>query len=317
MNKPTFPQGSQWRLWDLHVHTPESFENGYAGDWSRFLNELEALPNEFRVIGVNDYLFLDGYRRLMAEKKDNGRLKNIELLLPVVEFRIAKFAGVEFRKTTRINLHVIFSERVGADIIQEQFLNALSSSYSLDSKVTDVTWSGVITKASLTQLGADIKARIPPGKLSGFGSDLKEGFRSLNISEEKIFSVLAKSTFLRGQYLTALGKSEWDKLNWTEGSIAEKKDIINRVNFVFTSAETPESFSAAKKALSDQQVNSRLLDCSDAHYFADSKMKDRIGNCFTWIKSDPTFDGLAETLPEFEERVFVGEKPLILERVRH
>jgi ABC-type lipoprotein export system ATPase subunit len=279
------------------------------------MSELEALPPQFKVLGINDYLFLDGYRRLVSEKKENGRLKNIDLLLPVIEFRIAKFAGVEFRNTTRINLHVIFSDLLGADVIQAQFLNALSSSYSLDSGATGITWSGVVTRESLAKLGADVKASVPPEKLPAFGSDLIEGFRNLNISEREIFSLLEKNTFLQGNCLTALGKSEWDKLNWTDGSIAEKKDIINGVNFVFTSAENAESFTSGKKALIDQNVNSRLLDCSDAHYFADSKMKDRIGNCLTWIKSDPTFDGLAQTLTEFEERVFVGEKPSILERV--
>jgi ABC-type lipoprotein export system ATPase subunit len=289
--------------------------NGYAGNWPRFLDELEALPKQFKVLGINDYLFLDGYCRLVIEKRDNGRLRNIELLLPVIEFRIAKFAGVEFRNTTRINLHVIFSDLLGADLIQAQFLNALSSKYCLDSTATGITWSGVVTKESLARLGADVKASVPPEKLAAFGSDLIEGFRNLNISEKEIFSLLEENTFLRGQCLTALGKSEWDKLNWTEGSIAEKKDVINGVNLIFTSAENPEAFTCARKALLDQRVNSRLLDCSDAHHFTESKLNNRIGNCFTWIKSDPTFDGLAQTLTEFEERVFVGERPLILERV--
>lgn len=315
MNVPQFPQGSQWRIWDLHVHTPESLVNGYAGNWSRFLDELEALPPPFKVLGINDYLFLDGYRRLIAEKKDNGRLKNIELLLPVIEFRIAKFAGVEFRNTTRINLHVIFSDLLGPDVIEAQFLSALNSKYCLDASATRVTWSGVVTRESLAKLGADIKASVPPEKRTAFQGDLIEGFRNLNISESTIFSVLQGNTFLRGHYLTAVGKSEWDKLDWTEGSIAEKKGVINSVNFVFTSAENSTTFANAKSALVAQNVNSRLLDCSDAHHFADSEMKDRVGNCLTWLKSDPTFDGLAQTLTEFSERVFVGSKPLMMERV--
>ncbi|GAA2811555.1 hypothetical protein GCM10010522_31680 [Kribbella solani] len=38
------------RIWDLHVHTPASIVQGYGGDneetWSRFLDELESLPDE-------------------------------------------------------------------------------------------------------------------------------------------------------------------------------------------------------------------------------------------------------------------------------
>ncbi len=39
------PGGTEWRIWDLHVHTPSSLVNGYGADddetWERFLTELE------------------------------------------------------------------------------------------------------------------------------------------------------------------------------------------------------------------------------------------------------------------------------------
>lgn len=47
-----------------------------------------------------------------------------------------------------------------------------------------------------------------------------------------------------------------------------------------------------------------LLDCSDAHSFADQiELKDRLGNCKTWIKADTTFEGLKQILFEPEDRV--------------
>lgn len=46
------------------------------------------------------------------------------------------------------------------------------------------------------------------------------------------------------------------------------------------------------------------MDCSDAHSFADQiELKDRLGNCKTWIKADTTFEGLKQILFEPEERV--------------
>ena len=79
------PRGSLWRKWDLHVHTPASIVHQYDGvdAWPQFLTEIESLAPEFKVIGVNDYIFLDGYRRILAEKAA-GRLKNIDLFLPVM-----------------------------------------------------------------------------------------------------------------------------------------------------------------------------------------------------------------------------------------
>ena len=44
-----YAAGSEWRKWDLHVHTPSSIVNGYGGDWDRFLAKIENLPQEFSV----------------------------------------------------------------------------------------------------------------------------------------------------------------------------------------------------------------------------------------------------------------------------
>ena len=63
-----------------------------------------SFPQDFSVIGINDYLFLDGYRKVI-EFKSRGRLKNIDTFLPVLEFRLARFAGTE-EKLRRINYHV-------------------------------------------------------------------------------------------------------------------------------------------------------------------------------------------------------------------
>ena len=143
------PKGSIWRKWDLHVHTPASLKNGYNGDWNRFIQELEELPVDFAVIGVNDYLFLDGYKKLKTEKQTSGRLKNIHALFPVVEFRIKKFAGVEFRDTTRVNLHIIFDPDLDASVIESQFLNTIQSAYTLAPNCSGPTWNGVVTRESL------------------------------------------------------------------------------------------------------------------------------------------------------------------------
>lgn len=309
MTRNFYPKGSEWRKWDLHVHTPASLKSHYGGDWDRFISELENLPSDFAVIGINDYMFLDGYKKLKDEVKNNGRLKNIQALFPVVEFRIKKFAGVQFRDTTRINLHVIFDPDLDADVIESQFLNSIKSAYTLAPNCSCPTWQGVVTPESLAALGAAIKKSIPKDKLTEYGTDLEEGFNNLNVDEDVLFTQLENNSFLRGHYIIAVGKSEWDKIAWDDTSIAEKKDIINKAQFVFTASASVEAFRNAKAKLIAQSVNSLLLDCSDAHSFTDSKDKDRLGNCFTWIKADPTFKGLRQVINEPQERCFVGEMP--------
>lgn len=309
-----YPKGAEWRKWDLHVHTPLSVYQNYGGDseetWEKYIKDLESLPPEFSVIGVNDYFFIDGYKRLLHEKEFNGRLAGLSLL-PVVEFRIEKFAGIQFGSLKRINLHVIFSDDVPCETIQSQFLNTLEQSYTLE---TGGDWSRSITPESVEELGATIKRSVPNDQLHKYGSDLSEGFNNLNVKEERIFDALKKDCF-SGKYLIAIGKTEWAELRWSKASIATKKSIINDADIVFTSAESVESFMEAKSQLTNQGVNDLLLDCSDAHDFSSSEDKDRIGKCFTWLKADPTFDGLKQAINEPQDRVFVGGFPPLLERV--
>ena len=118
-----FPRGSEWRKWDLQVHTPASLIHNYSGanPWDRFIQELEELPAEFKVIGINDYIFLDGYKRILEERA-KGRLANIDLFLPVIELRLDKFGGSQGH-LSRVNYHFIFSDELTPELIEQQFLN--------------------------------------------------------------------------------------------------------------------------------------------------------------------------------------------------
>ena len=303
-------KGSEWNIWDLHVHTPASLVHNYeAGDdcdvWERYIRDLESLPKEIKVLGINDYLFIDGYKKVL-EYKVQGRLQNIELILPVVEFRLSQFGGN--RQFSRVNFHVIFSNEVDADVIQAQFLNALHNKYQIAHEHDSMSWGGVITKESLEDLGRRIIASVPEAEKANYGSALIEGFNNLNLSYRDIMEVLGHAPqYFEGKYLTAIGKTEWADIKWNDGSIAEKKNIINSVDFVFTAAESVDSYNAALKSLTDSKVNNRLLDCSDAHRNISSTDKDCLGNCRCWIKAETTFEGLKQVLYEPEERKFVSQ----------
>ncbi|MDA3889834.1 MAG: hypothetical protein PF443_13795 [Allgaiera sp.] len=85
-------RGSEWRRWDLHVHTPESRLGSPFGGvtWEQYVTALETAAKEAQisVIGVTDYMTLDGYEKLFTEKSANGRLGTVDLLIPNIEFRM-------------------------------------------------------------------------------------------------------------------------------------------------------------------------------------------------------------------------------------
>ncbi len=306
-----YSRGSIWRKWDLHVHTPCSLNQEYGGDtvevWEKFISDLEKLPKEFKVIGINDYIFLDGYKKVIDFKK-KGRLPNIDLILPVIELRIDKLGSVGDKAWKKVNFHVIFSNEVTVEQIEQQFLNAITHSHVLSPDYSDLNFSGVITRESLIDFGNKIKES-SSGNVSG--SDISVGFNNITYGYEKLLSAL-NSTYFTNKFLTAVGKTEWDSLRW-DGSVSDKKTIINKANLVFISSESPDKFEIAKNKLKEQNVNYNLIDCSDAHSFSSAKdtkdnyIKDRIGKCFTWIKADPSFEGLKQIIYEPEDRVRIQE----------
>src|ERR1700733_12269747 len=317
-------RGSDWIRCDLHVHTPASCYHQY-GDaqdpaiWERFLKDLEALPSDFKIIGINDYLTVDGYERILLEKQ-NGRLANIDCLLPVIEFRLNRLVGNE--KTKRLNYHVIFSDAVGLDTIRTQFLSALSPKYTLETGAQHPSWSGILSNDSLKQLGRLIKEQSPDNISLQDQSDWDVGFNNFNVDYGRLQEILEFTCF-RDRVITAIGKGEWDQFKWDGGGASEKRTLINEADLVFTAAPSVSAYDASRQALIQRKVNSCLLDCSDAHYFSDSTQPNRVGNCFTWIKAEPSFDGLRQVLFEPEGRLFISEsnpdkKPpyQVIERIR-
>ena len=307
----TTSSSSYWSKWDLHVHTPKSFNHKYRTDgdvWETFIQDLESLPVEYKVIGINDYLSVAGYQEVLREKQ-RGRLTNIQLFLPVIELRLNKFGGTESR-LSKVNLHVIFSDELSAETIQNGFLNSLTSTFCLlpdyQDKV-DKSFFGCLCEEDITELGRKVKASVPTSELSNYGSDFEEGFNNFTVNFKDVVEILKRDTF-KGKFLLAVGKTEWANIRWKGGAIADKKDVINNCHFVFTSSENPEKCNLVRNNLIENNVNGCLLDCSDAHNYSSSPDKDRIGNSFTWIKAKPSFEGLMYVLTDYEDRVFRNER---------
>ncbi len=310
-------RGTAWRIWDLHVHTPASIVQHYGADtdetWAQFIDELEALPEDMTVIGINDYWFLNGYKRVVEARK-SGRLQNLDAIFPVIELRLDHFGGTD-GKLARVNLHVIFDPDLDPDLIQAQFINALQPKMKLAPSHASLSWQGVITRNSLTDLGHRIKESVPAEHLSNYDSDLREGFNNLNVALDDVQTILAGSYF-KGRALIGIGKTEWRDIKWNDQSIAAKKNVINSAQFIFTAYEDTTRWQADVEDLRNSNVTHQLLDCSDAHHFSSSDQHMRLGACQTWLNTTPTLAGLAYAIEEFERRVYVGLEPPALARMR-
>ena len=132
-------KGSEWRKWDLHIHTPETrLNNQFTEGWEPYITVIEQ--SDVSVIGVTDYLSVKNYFKVKNYKQEKGRLENIQLILPNVELRLQDST----EKERGINYHIIFSPEVDS-YIESHFLSKLSFEYG------DRTYYA--TDRDLTELG--------------------------------------------------------------------------------------------------------------------------------------------------------------------
>lgn len=270
--------------------------------WERYIKELEGLPPEVRVLGVNDYLHIRGYERLL-KAKEQGRLPRIELLLPMVELRIDLFAG--HGKLRRVNYHVLFSNELTVDQIRGFFVQRLMLDLDLGGK--EPYGSGASTDEELIELGRAYKASIPQEKRPDI-SDIDAGFASATYALDEVRKLLNTSRF-KGKVLQGLGLNEWKDLRWDGAGGAQKKDIACRSDFILVASPSPGDAVKHRQQLVADGISTPLLHASDAHYFSDAEVSNRIGTGYGWLKAAPSFDGLRYALRRSDERTYIGERP--------
>lgn len=103
-----FERGAEWRRWDLHVHTPASYlGNSFTGvTWDDYVDALESAASHHKiaVIGITDYMTIDGYEILRTKQRDasNRRLEDV-LLIPNIEFRCSP----QTKEGQALNIHLL------------------------------------------------------------------------------------------------------------------------------------------------------------------------------------------------------------------
>ncbi|MEM6719561.1 MAG: TrlF family AAA-like ATPase [Bacteroidota bacterium] len=296
-------RGSEWRIWDLHIHTPKSIKQNYNDNeegWEKFISSLENLPADVKVIGITDYYFIDGYEKVMDYKLNKNRLKNIEKIFPILEFRVDTFGTASESRLQKINLHILF------DINEADLRNEINKVKS--------EFIGLIP---ITKLDRHKTKMLSIENFSQeAGGDLHEGFSNFIPPTEKVFELL-NSTQWKGRTFLFLGYKEWSNLEKNQQLKPFKEDLYSRVDAFFSNNVATNQ---KNQSWLNEYGNKRLLHSLDIHGFdlLDTYQFSKDGNkvessnyhCHTWIKSDPTFEGLKQIIYEPEHRVKIqSHKP--------
>ena len=251
--------------------------------WENFITSLEQLPHDVKVIGITDYYFIDGYERVM-DYKFKGRLSNISKIFPILEFRIDTFGSGNENRLQKINLHILFNvdeNNLNNELktIREEFIDQIKIS-SLDIHRTKK-----LSKENFINIAGDLQA----------------GFNSLIPSTKEVLNIIESDTWKNKVFLF-LGYKEWSNLEKNQQIKPLKEDLYSKVGAFFSS--NANNIEKNQQWL-NEFGNKRLLHSLDIHSF--DNLKEENYYCHTWIKADPTFEGLKQIIYEYGERVKIQE----------
>ena len=101
-------RGSEWRRWDLHLHTASSYDYGYKGDDADQLLCDALHSNEIAAVAITDHFLIDA-----------NRIRHLRSIAPDIVF----FPGVELRTdkgANNLHLIMIFSSRILQHVIRNR-----------------------------------------------------------------------------------------------------------------------------------------------------------------------------------------------------
>lgn len=322
-----FERGSEWRRWDLHVHTKGTAKNDnfVSKSFDEFCVTFfkKAFAEKVYAVGITDYFNIENYKQVLNfvtridgmsdfTPEERTFIKEM-LILPNVELRMLPVTD----KGRLVNIHCIFNPSFIKDI-DNDFFNEIKMSSS--GKKYQMNKTGLIS------LGKNIDSA-----LDDDGAH-KKGLSTFVVSQDSLQSLLDTNKNFRDNTLIIVSNSNNDGASAFQKhyDLFEKADVssldgvrkfiyeISQV--IFSSNDKDRNYFIGKGGTDDPKtVVSKcgsLKPCihgSDAH--TEEKLFKPDEDSFCWIKADLTFDGLKQIVYEPEDRVFVGQIPPILSHV--
>lgn len=326
-----YPKGSVWRKWDLHVHSPLSLLNNQfpklptgEPDWESFLSGLEA--SDLAVLGVTDYFTIDGYKKI-REFKQAGRLASVHAIFPNVEFRLNTLVSGrrDGSNQKRLNLHVIFSDEVSPQDIEEHFLHDLHFYYEGNPQDRDETRK--LKLSNIEALGARLIQEHQP-----FQDRTAREIGAMNIvvAHEEITKLLSGDSRFKDKYFIVFPEELFNLIDWDGQDHHVRKSILQKSDMVFTSNRNTISWCLGRDPytagpiafMSEFKTLKPCVHGSDAHKIeeigrpcarraeATHRCTEPFQDChfrYCWIKADPTFEGLKQIIYEPADRVRIQQ----------
>lgn len=312
--------GSEWRKWDLHVHTPASFHwrgerlpDGPQEARDKVLSDVVDAMNatDVAVFGIMDYWTFDGFIAIRDYLRRHPQ-KARKCILPGIEVR------VEAPTNFRLNCHAIFSEAISDDSLRE-FLATLQFR-----GLKKAPTRGAFIELGRA-LGTDKRAvhGMPDAKDTDEEKMHLLGLKTAELTRDSFEDAIAKFSkdgclfILPFDTSDGAAKLDWKKHSFSDISLMQSADVFE--------AKDPELIDLfLGRGNADAELGANFLKSlggrfkpvvrgSDAHAIGEygKYPNDKI----TWLKADPNFAGLKQVCHEPGERCWIGLKPPKLESV--
>lgn len=327
MVKSKYPRGSEWRKWDLHIHTPASFHwdgqkfnsDPNSPDNTRLIDEMIHALNaaEPAVFAIMDYWTFDGWFALKRRLAQSGAPKLEKTVFPGIELRlVAPMDG-------RLNAHVLFSNEIDDQVLRD-FRTALNVAL-IDRPLSDYS-----LKCLARYVGEDLLRQKGFSKADVDSDDdtaLKAGSTIAEISCESYKQAIRNVPnqmalgFMPFNTNDGLADVKWQEHYAYVLGLFDTSPIFETRTPDLWAAFAAVETDTNKKWISDFQralgnVPRLAVSGSDAHRFTgETGNNDRRGygdypsGKATWIKANPTFEGLKQAIKEPAKRSFIGATP--------
>lgn len=291
-------RGSEWRKWDLHIHTPGTAKSDQYGNsddvWEQYIEALEK--TDIAVFGITDYFSIDNYYRV-KEYQEAGRLQG-KVILPNVEMRITPVT----KSGTAINIHAIFDPTLTKQELEREFFGCLTM------KSGDETYG--CTREHLVAFGRKLVNDSNYSEVLA----IKKAIGEFVISFEQLHEVLGKHFFDNRVIVALSGKSNdglSGLLNTDCNSHTLRQQIGRMADIILSSNAKDIAYFIGEGVDDKDRVVDTYRSLKPCIIGSDAHRMDAVGvfpnDRITWIKADPSFEGLKQILFEPKERVRISE----------
>ena len=282
--------GSLWRRWDLHLHAPgtklaNSFGEANEANLKSYVETLES--SDVQVFGITDYFSFDCYFTVTRAYQD-AFPEGKKLFIPNIEFRLTETISKDAR---HVHTHVLIDPKAATKVKLATLLSDL---------LTHITRDG---------------ARVRCGELAS-----RTDYEQATVSITELRKALEAVFPDRSAYMIVTAANN-DGLRGADTNSPRSLSISDELDkasdaFFGSSKNTGYFLREDRYEDSARSEPKPVFSGSDAHSFDElARLSgDEAGYEATWIKTDPTFRGLRQTIFEPKGRVHIGEQPTVLQR---